>query len=62
MAIIFFATTVDKIALYPYMVWDMAGITVKEPPDGYRITDIQARDAIEKYFPTVLQTHRSIRE
>jgi pimeloyl-ACP methyl ester carboxylesterase len=47
-----------KISMYPYTVWDMRGITVEQPPDEYRITDIQATDAIEKYFPTVLQTHK----
>lgn len=46
------------ISLPPYMIWEMIDITVEQPPDEYKITDIQAKDAIEKYFPTVIQTHR----
>lgn len=40
-----------RVALHPQMVWDLTEITIQHPPDQYRITDIQIRDAIEKYFP-----------
>jgi len=47
-----------RICIPPYVIWDMRGIIVQQPPEDYRITDIQARDAIEKYFPTSLPRHR----
>lgn len=51
-----------RIALNPQSVWGLTGIAIQEPPDEYRITDIQIRDAIERYFPTSLPTHREMRK
>ncbi len=47
-----------KVSLYPYVLWDMADITIQYPPHEYKITDMQAIDVIEQYFPTSLPTHR----
>ncbi|MDD5455367.1 MAG: hypothetical protein PHW62_07770, partial [Candidatus Ratteibacteria bacterium] len=47
-----------RIALDPQSAWGLIEITIQEPPDEYKITDIQIRDAIEKYFPTSFPTHR----
>ena len=46
-----------KISVPPYVIWDMVGIIAKQLPDEYKSTDIQAKDVIGKYFPTVKQTH-----
>ena len=51
-----------RICIPPYFIWGMRGITIEQPPDDYRITDIQARDAIEKYFPRVIPAHKSMRK
>jgi hypothetical protein len=41
-----------RVALYPQMVGALTEITIQHPPDQYRITDVQIRDAFEKYFPS----------